>query len=60
MEFKLGDAVSKDGGDYTFKGVVVGIVVKRSKAIRVVVEDDRGLLFIFNPDQIKLVGQVES
>lgn len=49
---ELGDEVIKQGGDYTYEGIVVGIVVKRSGQMRFVVEDDRGLLFIFNGDQI--------
>lgn len=53
--FAVGDAVEKVGGDYSFSGVVVAVVVKRSGAIRYVVEDSRGLLFIFNGGQLRLV-----
>lgn len=45
---KEGDQVSKQGGDYSFDGWVVGIITKRSGEVRYIVEDERGLLFIFN------------
>jgi hypothetical protein len=48
MKYKVGDAVAKTGGDYTFAGIVVAAFYKQSGAVRYVVEDDRGLLFIFN------------
>jgi hypothetical protein len=55
-EFQVGDTVSKIGGDYTFEGVVVAAFTKRNgKYVRYVVEDDRGLLFIFNSLQLALV-----
>jgi hypothetical protein len=54
-KFKEGDIVCKEGGDYTFEGTVVGVVTKLSDQIRFVVEDSRGLLFIFNSGQLKLV-----
>lgn len=50
--FKLGDLVRKEGGDYRFEGYVVGVIRKRSGEIRYVVEDDRGLLFIFRGEQL--------
>jgi hypothetical protein len=48
----LGKWVKKTGGDYYFEGEIIGIIQKRSGATRVVVEDTRGLLFIFNPGQL--------
>ena len=51
----MGDRVSKTGGDYTFEGVVVSRFTKRSGAVRIVVEDDRGLLMIMNEGQVALV-----
>ena len=51
--FNIGDRVEKQGGDYTFEGVIVGVIEKRSGAIRYVVEDDRGLLFIFRDTQLE-------
>lgn len=47
-KFQLGDGVAKLGGNYTFEGEVVSVFTKRSGALRYVVEDDRGLLLIFN------------
>lgn len=47
-EFKVGDKVSKVGGDYTFDGVVVAAFQKLSGKTRYVVEDDRGILHIFS------------
>jgi hypothetical protein len=44
--FKVGDKVSKTGGDYTFHGTVVCVFRKLSGAIRIVAEDKRGLLLI--------------
>lgn len=52
--FYNGDDVIKAGGDYRFEGVVVATFAKRSGAVRYVVEDDRGLLFIFNGGQLEL------
>ena len=51
----LGQRVKKEGGDYTFEGVLIAIIRKRSGAFRYVVEDDRGLLFIFNLAQLEPV-----
>jgi hypothetical protein len=47
-----GSRVVKDSGDYTFEGEVVAIFTKKSGSLRYVVEDDRGLLFIFNASQL--------
>lgn len=53
--FEVGDRVEKVGGDYSFEGEVVSVFKKRSsEAIRLVVEDDRGLLFIFNESSLRL------
>lgn len=57
MSFAIGDLVVKDTGDYTFEGEVVAVIVKRSKAIRFCVEDDRGLLFIFSAGQLRLASE---
>src|SRR5574343_172788 len=51
--FEVGDRVEKIGGDYSFEGEVVSVFKKRSGAVRLVVEDDRGLLFIFNETNLK-------
>ena len=51
--FKVGDQVEKVGGDYIFDGTVVSVFEKLSKVVRVVVEDNRGLLFIFNEKSLR-------
>src|ERR1700686_1972335 len=53
---KIGDLVEKIGGDYTFKGVIAGEVIKCSGETRYVVEDDRGALHIYRGAQLKLAG----
>ena len=57
MKFNLlvGDTVRKVGGDYTYEGVVVARFYKVSGLVRFVVEDFRGLLFIFNESSLELV-----
>ena len=47
VAFEYGSKVKKVGGDYSYDGVVAGIILKKSGEIRYVVEDDRGMLFIF-------------
>lgn len=47
-QFKVGDAVKKNGGDYIFDGIVVSVFTKLSGKIRLVVEDDRGILHVFS------------
>ena len=53
---QLGDKVRKVGGDYRFDGVVVSVFSKLSGVRRCVVEDDRGVLFIFNEKQLEKWG----
>lgn len=48
----MGDRVEKTGGDYKFSGHVVALFCKFSGAVRVVVENDAGILHIFNPSQL--------
>lgn len=50
----LGDKVKKTGGDYFYSGVIVGVIHKQRGAIRYVVEDDRGMLFIFRAEQLEV------
>jgi hypothetical protein len=52
MDWKFGDKFTKTGGDYSFKGTVVGVITKLSGEVRVVGENKDGLLFIFNPKAI--------
>jgi hypothetical protein len=50
-----GDKVEKVGGDYVFIGVVVAVFAKLSGVVRIVVEDDRGVLFIFSEKNLRRV-----
>lgn len=52
--YEIGDSVIKDSGDYIFNGKVVAAFHKLSGKTRYVVEDDRGLLFIFTEKQLHL------
>lgn len=52
--FKVGDQVFKPIG-YEFPGTVVSVFVKKDGQRRLVVEDDRTLLHIFNEDQMEHV-----
>lgn len=52
-QFKVNDQVSKVGGDYTFEGTVVAVFHKLSGAIRLVVEDDRGVLHVYSEKNLK-------
>lgn len=45
---KVGDKVIKGGGDYVFKGTIQSVFTKRSGVTRYVVENDDGILHIFN------------
>jgi hypothetical protein len=53
--FQEGDMVVKRKGDYVFAGVVLAAFRKRSGAPRYVVENEDGICFIFNGDQLELV-----
>lgn len=48
MAFEVGDKVKKVGGDYTFEGEVRSRFTKVSWLVRYVVEDDRGVLHVYN------------
>lgn len=50
-----GDRVIKEGGDYTFEGVIVAVFRKKSGERRYVVEDARGILMIMNSAQIRVI-----
>ena len=56
-QFKVGDLVEKVGGDYTFVGHVVAVFSKLSGAVRLVVEDDRGVLHVYSE---KILRSVEA
>ena len=53
MKYEIGDRVAKLSGDYRYRGVVVSIFRKRSGVVRYVVENDDGMLFIFNEGQLQ-------
>jgi len=55
--FKVGDHVEKVGGDYTFVGTVVAVFCKLSGAIRLVVEDDRGVLHVYSEKNLRHLVQ---
>jgi hypothetical protein len=56
IEFKCGDEVTKEGGDYKFQGIIVCTFTKlANEAPRVVVQNCDGILHIFNPTQLKKV-----
>lgn len=55
QEFHRGQQVAKLRGDYMFQGEVVAAFQKRSGLWRYVVEDDRGLLFIFSGKHLELL-----
>ncbi len=50
---EVGEPVEKIGGDYTFVGNVRSVFTKNSGAIRYVVEDDRGVLHIYNRKNLR-------
>jgi len=54
--FIVGDQVEKIGGDYTFVGYVVAVFPKLSGAIRLVVEDDRGVLHVYSEKILRLLA----
>jgi len=55
-----GDRVLKDGGDYKFEGQVVAVFYKRSGQVRIVVENDAGILHIFSEPQLQVLIPTES
>jgi hypothetical protein len=51
-KFKFGDHVVKRGGDYMFKGEVRAVWRKRHGLLRYNIENDDGLVHIFNESQL--------
>lgn len=47
-KLKVGDLVTKNAGDYIFSGRIVAIFTKMSGNVRVVVENQDGVLHIFS------------
>lgn len=60
MNYKIGDKVIKSSGDYTYRGTVVSIFKKLSGVVRLVVENEDGMLFIFNENQLEPWSQEEE
>jgi len=53
--FGVGDHVYKKTGDYTFEGVVVSVFTKLNPDhVRLVVEDDRGILHVYSEKNLAL------
>jgi hypothetical protein len=57
MSVAVGEYVFKCSGDYHFRGHVVAVFRKRSGAVRVVVENEDGVLHIFSEAQLKAVAK---
>ena len=51
------DIVKRVSSDYTFVGVVRAVFPKLSGLTRYVVEDDRGVLFIWNRKNMELLDE---
>ena len=58
--FAEGDHVVKLAGDYTFTGVVIAVFRKRSGAPRYAVENDDGVIHIFNFAQLVSANRYEE
>lgn len=58
-KYKVGDAVEKVGGDYQFEGTVVSVFTKLSGLVRLVVEDDRGVLHVYSEKNLKFKGEMQ-
>ena len=56
----IGDRVEKTGGDYKFYGVIVAKFTKKSGAIRLVVENDDGILHIYSEKNLKVVSDQQK
>lgn len=48
----VGDRVQKVGGDYQLTGWIVARFLKRNGIVRYVVEDERGMLLIYNRNNL--------
>ena len=54
--FHSKDRVRTTSTDYTFVGIIVAYFPKRNGNIRCVVENDDGILHIFNPKQLEFAS----
>lgn len=59
-DLKVGDKVEKIGGDYTFVGIIVSVFKKLSGKIRLVVEDDRGVLHVYSEMMVTKVLEKQT
>ena len=58
QDLRVGDLVEFSGEDSYYKGTIVCIFTKlNGKSVRLIVEDDRGLLLIKGPKQAKLLNR---
>lgn len=60
VNVKVGQRFRKLGGDYQFEGTVVAVFKKlptltSDGLLRIVGQDDRGLLFIFDPNRVEFI-----
>lgn len=60
LNIKVGQRFRKLGGDYQFEGRVVSVFRKLPSltsegSLRMVGQDDRGLLFIFDPNRVEFI-----
>jgi hypothetical protein len=60
FSFYEGNRVAKRGGDYSFVGIVLAAFSKRSGSPRYAVENDDGLIHIFNGEQLVLVPEQQE
>jgi len=54
-DIKVGDKVERVNSDYRFVGTVVSVFEKTTGQTRYVVEDDRGVLFIWRRNNMEKV-----
>ena len=55
MPIEIGDKVRRINSDYEFIGTVVSVFEKTSGLIRYVIEDERGILFIWNRENMEKI-----
>jgi hypothetical protein len=55
-DIEVGDTVERVNSDYKFVGTVRSVFQKNSGMTRFVVEDDRGVLFIWNRKNFEKVS----
>lgn len=58
--FREGDRVIKRDDDYIFAGVVIAAFRKRDGSPRYAVENDEGVIHVFDQGRLEYIGHVES